>query len=86
MPALILRFFDDPGKRLVIPDPESLRLNSSITSPLALPIVEQRFCPKCLSQQTFVVDRDCEFGLVGNCQGCGDEFFRPFTRTTTEVA
>lgn len=84
MPALIVRFGESKA-RAVIPSADD-RLDFSITSPLAVPIEETRFCSKCLSEQRFVADRDCAFGLVGTCQGCGEEYLRPFTRTTTAVA
>lgn len=87
MSAVILRFLDErDSRRLVIPEARESILTASFTSPLQVPIEEMRYCSKCDSVQLFVADRDCEFGLVGVCHGCGDEFLRPFSRTTTEVA
>lgn len=87
MSALILRFLDDPSRRLVISNPEKPVVNASVATPLSVPFEEVRFCSKCLSEQRFLVDRECDFGVLGTCMGCGDEWLRPFTRaTTTEVA
>lgn len=87
MSALILRFLNEESKRLVIPNPERKVMDVSVSTPLAVPFEEPRFCAKCLSEQRFVIDRECDFGLLGTCMGCGDEWLRPFSRTTTtEVA
>lgn len=89
MSALILRFLNHESRRLVIPDPEQRVMNSSISVLLEVPFEdpEPRFCSKCLSEQRFLMHSECAFGLVGTCLGCGDEWLRPFSRTTTtEVA
>lgn len=52
--------------------------------PLATPVEFMRFCPKCDTEQIFVAKWQCEQGLVGCCQHCGDERIAPFTRTNTE--
>lgn len=54
--------------------------------PLATKVEFPRYCPKCDSEQTFVAAWECDQGLVGCCQGCGDERIAPFTRTNSEVA
>lgn len=87
MSALILRIRNEESKRLVIPTPEQRVMNSSIAVPLQVPFYEPRFCAKCLAEQQFRFHHECAFGLVGTCLGCGDEWLRPFSRTTTtEVA
>lgn len=49
---------------------------------LVVPIEWMRFCSACESEQRFVADQECDFGLVGRCANCGEERFVPFTRTT----
>lgn len=53
------------------------------TAVLAVPIEWMRFCDVCESEQRFVADQECEFGLVGRCANCGEERFVRFTRTPT---
>lgn len=86
MNAVILRFNQSGEPRVATPEDVGQRVLCCSFSHLQVPIEEMRYCSKCDSVQLFVADRDCEFGLVGVCHGCGDEFLRPFSRTTTEVA
>ena len=43
------------------------------------------WCEICLDRKTFLVDRECVFGLVGTCAKCGDERVAPFSRATSEI-
>lgn len=49
------------------------------------PVEWMRFCFTCESEQRFVADRDCPYGLVGCCTHCGDQRIAPFTRANSEV-
>ncbi|MBV8807976.1 MAG: hypothetical protein JO033_04825 [Acidobacteriaceae bacterium] len=53
---------------------------------LAVPIEELYFCPYCEVLHTVAFNRECEFGLIGTCGECGEQLFRPFTRTVSEAA
>lgn len=55
-------------------------------APLETHVQFLRFCLKCDSEQLFVAAWQCDSGLVGCCQGCGDERIAPFTRVNSEVA
>lgn len=52
------------------------------TAVLVTPIEWMRFCSACESEQRFVADQECDYGLVGRCANCREERFVPFTRTT----
>ncbi len=54
--------------------------------PLDVPVEMTRFCDRCECEQRFVVDRECMYGRVGTCAGCGEEKLIPFTRATSEAA
>jgi hypothetical protein len=55
-------------------------------TPLATKVEFPRQCPKCGCEQTFVAGWDCDAGLVGCCQGCGDERLMPYTRANSQAA
>lgn len=45
-----------------------------------------QFCERCDCEQTFVAAWECDLGLLGCCQGCGEERVARFTRENSEVA
>lgn len=53
---------------------------------LDCPVEWMRFCFTCESEQRFIADRECMYGLVGRCSHCGEERIAPFTRANSEVA
>lgn len=53
-----------------------------ILAALGVPVEWMRFCTTCDSEQRFVADRECSYGLVGSCANCGEERVVPFSRTT----
>jgi superfamily II helicase len=85
MSATILRFREAGQPHLATPEDFGRSVAVASTSLLNVPVEEMRLCTKCQSEQRFVADRDCAFGLVGTCMGCGDEWLRPFSRNHSEV-
>lgn len=77
----VLRFPESREPRISTPDRGRTDVVVAEPTRLSVPIEETRFCATCLQLQAFIADRECDLGLLGKCQGCGEEFFRPFTRT-----
>jgi len=55
------------------------------TIELDCPVEWQRYCFVCDSEQRFVADRECLYGLVGCCSKCKAKRIAPFTRMNSEV-
>ena len=53
-------------------------------TPLETPVEFNRWCANCLEKTLFVADKECAYGLIGECAKCGEKAVAPFTRTTTE--
>jgi hypothetical protein len=53
---------------------------------LSVPVEWPRWCSVCESNCLFIADRELAFGLMGQCQGCGNHFWTPFTRATSRAA
>lgn len=45
-----------------------------------------RYCSTCDSEQTFIADRQCEYGLIGRCFRCDEERIARYTRANSEAA
>jgi hypothetical protein len=45
-----------------------------------------RWCEKCETEELFTALLALQNGLLGCCQGCGDERVIPYQRTNAEAA
>jgi hypothetical protein len=54
--------------------------------PLDTAVEFNRWCQTCLDRTLFVADKECAYGLIGECAKCGEKSVAPFTRTPSEVA
>lgn len=52
--------------------------------PLDTPVEFNRWCATCLDKTLFVADKECAYGLIGECAKCGEKSVAPFTRTPSE--
>lgn len=62
-----------------------------MSSPSLIPLdsllyQDMRWCANCGGRKIFVPCYECDFGIVGYCDGCGEERVLQFTRTISQVA
>jgi len=52
--------------------------------PLDSPVEFNRWCSNCFDTTLFIADKECFYGLIGECAKCGEKKVAPFTRTPSE--
>lgn len=68
-----------------VPAPEPDR--SQWTLPierLDISVEWMRYCETCEKEARFVAGKECCFGLIGECTGCGEERVAPWMRVNGE--